>query len=72
VDLVHEMVNPATLRSTVDPRTEHDQSSLECGLVGAIEAQSSTQEDEKEEGCSRILIVRSDGDGALATWQATR
>jgi hypothetical protein len=72
VDLVHETVKRATLRSTVDPQTERDQSSPECGLVGATEAQSSTREDEKEEACSGILTVRSDGDGALASWPATR
>jgi hypothetical protein len=72
VDLVHETVNRVALRSTVDPRTERDRSSPECGLTGAIEARSSMWEDQKEEGCSGILTVRSDGDGALATWSATR
>jgi hypothetical protein len=50
VDLVHEMVKGAVLRSTVDPRTEHDQSLTECRLTGAIEAQSSMREDQKAEG----------------------
>jgi hypothetical protein len=72
VDLVHETVNRATLRSTVDPRTERDQSSPECGLAGATEAQSLMQEDQKEEACSGILTMRSDGNGALATWPAAR
>jgi hypothetical protein len=31
VDLVHETMNRATLRSTVDPWTERDRSSPECG-----------------------------------------
>jgi hypothetical protein len=34
VDLVHETVNRATLRSTVDPRTERGRSSSECGRTG--------------------------------------
>jgi hypothetical protein len=72
VDLVHETVNRATLRSTVDPRTERDRSSPECGLAGVTEAQGSMREDQKEEGCLGILTVWSDGDGALATWSATR
>jgi hypothetical protein len=72
VDLVHEMVNRVVLRSTVDPRIEHDRGSPECGLIGATEAWNSMREDQKEEGCSGILTVRSDGDGALATWPATR
>jgi hypothetical protein len=72
VDLVHETVNRAALRSTVDPRIEHDQSSPECGLASATEALSSTREDQKEEGCSGILTVRSDGDGVLTTWPTKR
>jgi hypothetical protein len=72
VDLVHEMVNRATLRSMVDPQTECDRSSPECGLASATEAQTSTQEDQKEEACSGIRTVRSDGDGALTTWPAPR
>jgi hypothetical protein len=67
VDLVHETVNRATLRSTVDPWSERDRSSPECGLAGATEAQSSTREDRKEEACLGILTVRLDGDGALVT-----
>jgi hypothetical protein len=34
VDLVHETVNRATLRSTVDPRTVHGWSSPECRRAG--------------------------------------
>jgi hypothetical protein len=72
VDLVHETVNRATIRSTVDPWSERGQSSPECGLAGATEAQSSMREDQKEEACSGILTVRSDGDGALATRPTAR
>jgi hypothetical protein len=72
MDLVHETVNRAALRFAVDPRIECGWSSPECGLTGATEAQGSTREDQKEEGCSGILIVRSDGDGVLATWPAMR
>jgi hypothetical protein len=72
MDLVHETVHRATLRLMVDPWTEPDRSSPECGLAGAIEARSSTREDQKEEACSGILTVRLDGDGALATWPAAR
>jgi hypothetical protein len=72
VDIVHKTVTRATLQSTVDPWTERDRSSSECGLAGAIEAQSSTREDQKEEACSGILTVRSDGDGALTTWPVAR
>jgi hypothetical protein len=70
MDLVHETVNRVALWSMVDLRIENDRSLQECGLIGAIEAQSSTREDKKEEGCSGILTMRSDGDGALMTcWQ---
>jgi hypothetical protein len=72
VDLVHETANWAALRSMVDPWTKHDRSSSECRLADATEAQSSTWEDKKEECCSGILTMRSDGDGALVTWPATR
>jgi hypothetical protein len=72
VDLVHKTVNRAALQLTVDSRTERDQSSLECGLASAIEARSLTREFQKGEGCSGILTVRSDGDGELTTWPATR
>jgi hypothetical protein len=65
MDLVHETVNRATLRSMVDPWIEPDQSSPQCGLAGATEAQSSTREDQKEEAWSGILTVRSNGDGRL-------
>ncbi len=34
MDLVHETVNRATLRSTVDPRIERGRSSPECGRAG--------------------------------------
>jgi hypothetical protein len=72
MDLVHETVNRVALRSMVDPRTECNWSSPKCRLVGATEAQSSTREDQKEEGSSGILTVRSDGDRALMTWATTR
>jgi hypothetical protein len=38
VDLVHETVNRATLRSTVDPRTERGRSSPECEHAGVPRA----------------------------------
>jgi hypothetical protein len=72
VDFVHEMVNRAVLWSTMDLRTECDQSSPDCGLTSATKARSSTREVQKEEDCSGILTVRSDGDGALATWPVMR
>jgi hypothetical protein len=66
VDLVHKTVNQAALRSTVDPRTEPDPSSP------VLEIGSLMWEDQMEEDCSRILTMRSDGDGELTTWSAMR
>jgi hypothetical protein len=50
VDLVHETVNRATLRSTVDPRTERGRSSPECGRASVpVLGTSPWQRGEQEE-----------------------
>jgi hypothetical protein len=66
VDLVHETVNRATLRSTVDPRIERGRSSPECGRAGVPVLRTTPWQRGEQEERMRILTP-----GGTSWWRGS-